>query len=118
MKRIFQELRWILMILGILASLVVFMAPASAQASTTCTPKAPLPADVSDPNAAFDTGAHVIASFNTARQQEGCNVPVNIDPTAYDAASPQQQMLLLINAERQDRGLGTLQLDTTLLSQI
>lgn len=59
----------------------------------------------------------MIASFNFARQQEGCNVPLSIDPASYDAASP-QQMLLLINTELQDRGLGALQLDATLLSQI
>jgi uncharacterized protein YkwD len=60
----------------------------------------------------------VIATFNHARQQEGCKVSLSIDPTAYDAATPRMQELLLVNAERQDRGLGVLQLDTTLLSQI
>jgi uncharacterized protein YkwD len=117
MKRIFRRMTWLLMIAGMIVSLVVLAAPGPVQAAT-CTPKATLPADVSDPNAAFDTGAHVIASFNFARQQEGCNAPLSIDPATYDAASPQQQMLLLINAELQDRGLGALQLDATLLSQI
>jgi uncharacterized protein YkwD len=60
----------------------------------------------------------VIAAFNNARQQEGCAVSLSIDPAAYDAATPQMQELMVINAERQDRGLGALQLDTTLLSQI
>ncbi len=84
----------------------------------TCTPQGTLPADVTVPNTAFDTGANVIATFSSARQQEGCNVSLNIDPAAYDAATPQAQTLMLLNAERQDRGLGALQLDSILLSQI
>ncbi len=103
------------------ASLILLSIPsgiASAASLTTCTPLATLPANVSDPNEAFDTVAHVIATFNTARQQEGCTVSLSIDPTAYAAATPQMQVLMLLNAERQDRGLGTLQLDSTLLSQI
>ena len=101
-------------------------APTSQATSTTsikkhttgCTPQATLPANVGTPPAAFDSGANVITNFNFARQQEGCTVSLNIDTTAYDAATPQMQMLLLFNAERQDRGLPALQLDSTLLSQI
>lgn len=85
---------------------------------TGCTPQSTIPANVANPPAAFDSGANVIANFNFARQQEGCTVPLNIDPAAYDAATPQMQMLLLFNAERQDRGLPAVQLDSTLLSQI
>src|SRR5579859_860721 len=85
---------------------------------TGCTPQSTIPANVASPPAAFDSGANVIANFNFARQQEGCTVPLNIDPAAYDAATPQMQMLLLFNAERQDRGLPAVQLDSTLLSQI
>jgi uncharacterized protein YkwD len=118
MKPIFRRLSWLLMSAAVIVSLGVLAAPAPIQAAATCTPQATLSADVSDPNAAFDTAAHVIASFNFARQQEGCNVPLTIDPATYDAASSQQQMLLLLNAERQDRGLGALQLDASLLSQI
>jgi uncharacterized protein YkwD len=83
----------------------------------TCAVQTALPADI-PANGTFDTGANVIATFNNARQQEGCAVPLSIDPAAYDAATPQMQELMLINAERQDRGLGALQLDSTLLSQI
>jgi uncharacterized protein YkwD len=108
----------VLLLLSLPASFAAAQTRHGARPYDTCTPQATLPADVSDPNAAFDTAAHVIASFNFARQQEGCNVPVTIDPATYDAASSQQQMLLLLNAERQDRGLGALQLDSTLLSQI
>ncbi len=82
-----------------------------------CTPQATLPADI-PANGTFDTGANVIATFNNARQQEGCAAPLSIDPAAYDAATPQMQELMVVNAERQDRGLGALQLDSTLLSQI
>ena len=83
----------------------------------TCAPQATLPADI-PANGTFDTGANVITTFNNARQQEGCAVPLSIDPAAFDAATPQMQELMLINAERQDRGLPALQLDSTLLSQI
>ena len=83
----------------------------------TCAPQATLPADIPE-SGPVDTGANVIATFNNARQQEGCAVPLGIDPAAFDAATPQMQALMVINAERQDRGLGALQLDSTLLSQI
>ena len=83
----------------------------------TCNVQTTLPADI-PASGANDSGANVIATFNNARQQEGCAVPLSIDPAAYDAATPQMQELMLINAERQDRGLPALQLDTTLLSQI
>jgi hypothetical protein len=65
------------------------------------------------------TGTNVIATFNSARRQENppCNVSLSI-PATYDAATPQQQVLFLINAERRDRGINEVQLDTTLLSQI
>ncbi len=83
----------------------------------TCAPQATLPANI-PASGTFDSGANVITTFNNARQQEGCAVPLSIDPAAYDAASPQMQELMVINAERQDRGLPALQLDSTLLSQI
>src|SRR5690348_2925255 len=117
MKPIFPRLTWTLMLTGVLVSLAVLATPRPVHADT-CTPVASPSANVNDPNAAFDTGAHVITTFNFARQQEGCNVSLSIDPAAYDAATPQQQTLMLVNAERQDRGLPTLQLDTILISQI
>jgi len=83
----------------------------------TCNVQTTLPADI-PASGAFDTGANVIATFNNARQQEGCAVPLSIDPTAYDAATQQMQMLMIFNAERQDRGLPAVQLDSTLLSQL
>jgi uncharacterized protein YkwD len=123
----------LLLVTSILVLLVVFLSACgstSTGASTakatstsqikkhdTCAPQATLPADI-PASGTFDTGANVIATFNNARQQEGCAVPLNIDPAAFDAATPQMQEFMLINAERQDRGLPALQLDSTLLSQI
>src|SRR5579884_226591 len=117
MKRFFQRLVWVLMIAGAFVSLATLSTPASAHADASCTPNATLPADI-PASGPLDTGANVIATFNNARQQEGCNIPLSIDPAAYDAATPQMQEWMLVNAERRDRGLGELQLDTTLLSQI
>jgi virginiamycin B lyase len=85
--------------------------------AAVCTPKPNLVADVPRQRR-FDTLDNVIASFNYARQQESCNVPLRIDQNTYNAAPLQQKMLLLINAELQDRGLAALKLDATLLSQI
>jgi uncharacterized protein YkwD len=117
MTPIFRRLTCLLMMTGMIVSFVVLAVPGLVHAAATCTPQATLPADI-PPNGPLDTGANVIATFNNARQQEGCNVSLSIDPAAYDAATPQMQELLLVNAERQDRGLGVLQLDTTLMSQI
>ena len=117
MNPIFRRLTCLLMMTGMIVSFVTLSTPGLVHAAATCTPQATLPADI-PPNGPLDTGANVIATFNNARQQEGCNVSLSIDPAAYDAATPQMQQLLLVNAERQDRGLGVLQLDTTLLSQI
>src|SRR6185436_3410628 len=70
-----------------------------------CPPVAVPPrGNVDDPSldvfkGAFATGADVIRSFNFARQREGCEVSLSIDPAAYDAASPQQQALMVVNAE-------------------
>src|SRR5205085_5398607 len=86
-------------------------------ASGTCTPIA-APASNVSPSGTFDTAAIVIATFDSARQAEGCTVPLSIDQTSFNGASSQQQMLMLFNAERQDRGLPALQLDSNLLSQI
>jgi uncharacterized protein YkwD len=91
--------------------------PVAAQASGTCSVVQSLSANVPAING-LNSGADVIAAFNHARQAEGCTVPLSIDPTVLDSASPQQQMLMLFNVERTDRGLGALQLDSTLLSQI
>jgi uncharacterized protein YkwD len=116
MNLMFRRLTCLLLMTALLVSFALLWAPGLVHAAT-CTPQATLAADI-PPNGPLDTGANVIATFNNARQQEGCTVSLSIDPTAYDAATPQMQQLMLVNAERQDRGLGALQLDTTLLSQI
>ena len=89
MKPIFRRLTWLLMLTGVLVPLAVLVTPLPVHADT-CTPVASPSADVNDPNAAFDTGANVIKTFNFARQQEGCNVSLSIDPQAYDAAARQR----------------------------
>lgn len=117
MKQSFRRLTWLLLLAAVTVSLVVLAVPRSVHAAGTCAPTATLPADI-PPNGPLDTGANVIATFNNARQQEGCNVSLSINAAAYDAATPQIQELMVVNAERQDRGLGALQLDTALMSQI
>src|SRR5438067_8564095 len=76
----------LLSVTSVLIILVVFLsacggssAPTSQATSTStvkkhdtgCTPQATLPADI-PANGPLDTGANVIATFNNARQQEGC----------------------------------------------
>jgi hypothetical protein len=58
MKHLFRGLTSALMITGAMGSLVMLATPRPAHAATTCTPQPTLPANVSDPNAAFDTGAN------------------------------------------------------------
>ncbi len=94
------------------------LVPSPVAVYAACLPMATLAGNVENSSAAFDTAAHVIDAFNFARRQEGCDVPLSIDPAVYDSSNPQQQILLLINAERQDRGLKPLKLDATLLSPI
>jgi uncharacterized protein YkwD len=91
--------------------------PIAAHASGTCAVVQSPSANVAALNG-LSSGADVIAAFDHARQAEGCTVPLSINPTAFDSASPQQQMFMLFNAERVDRGLSALQLDNTLLSRI
>lgn len=82
-----------------------------------CAPVASPSANIA-PSAGFSTPAAVVASFDHARQAEGCTVALSINQSTFGGLSPQQQMLALFNAERSDRGLGTLQFDPSLLSQI
>jgi hypothetical protein len=119
MKHLFRKLSCLLVIGGVIAGLGVLAALGPVQAQT-CTLNPTLPANVPPAGTGFDTGAHVIATYNYARQQENppCNVSLSIDAAQYDAATPQQQVLLLINAELRDRGVPTVQLDSTLLSRI
>ena len=115
MKRMLQRLPWLVIMVGAILS------PALAAKSVrghSCSAQPTLSADLLDPNPGFDTIDHIIAAFNSARKQENCDVPLRIDPDTYNAASREQRILLLMNAERRDRGLDALRLDATLLSEI
>ena len=83
---------------------------AACSATTTPTANDTPPAD-------FSSDANIIGNFTAARQAEGCTTAFTL-PAGFDGLSPQQQMLALFNTERADRGLGALQLDSTLLSHI
>jgi len=93
------------------------MTATTARASGTCSPIGS-PSSETAPSGSFDTPANVVATFDHARQAEGCGVALSIDQASFGSASPQMQMLMLFNAERRDRGLGALQLDSALMSQI
>ncbi len=87
-----------------------------AYAAAACSPTTTPTADDTPP-ADFSSDANIIGNFTAARQAEGCATTFTL-PAGFDGLSPQQQMLALFNTERADRGLGALQLDGTLLSQI
>ena len=57
------------------------------------------------------------ANFTAVRMAEGCNVPLVL-PAGYDGMTPPQQLLWLINAEREVRGLAAIKQDSTLLGEI
>ncbi len=87
---------------------------------------APLADSSSDQTASsgFGTFANMEKSFTHARAVEGCNTPLDltanqsISEATWNGYSPQQQVFVLYNAERQDRGVSLLKLDTTLMSEI
>lgn len=87
---------------------------------------APLASSSGDQTASdgFGTLGDIEKSFTAARAAEGCTTPLDltanqgISEATWNGYSPQQQMFVLYNAERQDRGLATLTLDSTLMSQI
>jgi uncharacterized protein YkwD len=110
--------------------LTALAAAASACAATAAL--APLPASAAacstaDPAANFagstltfekaNPDKVVEENFDKARAAEGCTTPLVL-PAGFDALSPQQQALVLLNAERAARGLGPLSLDPTLMSQV
>ncbi len=116
-------IKWILVVLLAASTLAIVPRNAAHAArainADACLASVKPQANVEPPkDTDFTTVDNIVAAFNNARQKEGCNTPLSLDATAYQAASPQQQMLTLLNAERTDRGLPALQLDTTLLSQI
>lgn len=76
-----------------------------------------MPSSETAPVVGFDTDAHIMQNFNTARTAEGCTTALTL-PGNYDTMDPQHQMVTLFNLERTDRGFGSMQLDTGLLSQV
>jgi len=88
--------------------------PSASLASAAC-PTAHPAANLEVFNATSDE--QVEATFTKARASEGCNVPLKL-PAGFDAMTAQQQMLWLVNNEREVRGLAPYILDSTLMSQI
>jgi len=118
-----HAMKWSLIVLLVASALTIVPGNAAhaARAITAdaCAASVTPAANVEPPkDTDFSMATNIVAAFNNARQQEKCATPLTIDATAFQAASPPQQMLMLLNAERTDRGLPALQLDTTLLSQI
>ena len=98
--------------LGICA---VLSAPAAAQAACATTDpagNAPSPFTLN-----WSTDALIQTNFNNARAQEGCTTQLVL-PANYDALTPAQQEVTVINLEREARGEGDLQLDSTIASQV
>jgi len=90
------------------------IAPSLAQAETCNTPN---PSADFPPTTGWNSDAEIETNFNTVRKSEGCNTPLVL-PGGFDGLSPQQQMLVLLNLEREARVLTALKLDSTLMSQI
>jgi len=91
--------------------------------ASNCAPSASNPNDLT-PSAGFGTFTNMERSFTDARSAEGCSTPLDltthqgISESAWNSYSPQKQMFVLYNAERQDRGIRLLNLDSTLMSPI
>ncbi len=107
----------VLLAVALLGGIQPAISTTTARAAGTCSPVS-VPGSQTAPSGAFDTASNVIATYDHARQAEGCSVTLSIDATSFPTASPQMQILMLYNAERRDRGLPTLQLDSALMSQI
>ena len=93
----------------------VLAAPAAAQATCATTDpagNAPAPANLD-----WSTDAAIQTNFNVARSNEGCTTPLVLPPN-YDALTPAQQEVAVLNLEREARGEGDLQLDSTIASQV
>jgi len=95
-----------------------FSSPGEAYASG-CAPSAASSGN-QKASSGVDTFANMEQSFTDARTAEGCSTPLAlpISEATWNGYTPQQQVFVLYNAERQDRGISSLQLDTTLMSQI
>jgi len=113
---------WSSAVISSTAGGIVVSQPGVAYAGS-CTPLAASSSNQQS-SAGFGSFATMEKSFTDARAAEGCSTPLDLTAnqgifaTTWNGYSPQQQMFVLYNAERQDRGLGTLALDSTLMSQI
>lgn len=93
----------------------VLAAPAAAQA--TCATTDPAGNAPAPSNLDWSTDAAIQTNFNVARANEGCTSPLVLPPN-YDALTPAQQEVAVLNLEREARGEGDLQLDSTIASQV
>ena len=110
----FRRFKRIAVPLGLGVGLVL-AAPAAAQAACATTDpagNAPSPFTLD-----WSTDAAIQTNFNTARANEGCTTPLVL-PANYDALTPAQQEVAVLNLEREARGEGDLQLDSTIASQV
>lgn len=90
---------------------------AGAQAAEACSTATPA-ANAKDPvSLEWSSDKAIEANFTAVRMAEGCNVPLVL-PAGYDGMAPPQQLLWLINAEREVRGLAAIRQDSTLLGEI
>ncbi len=109
-------------VLSSAAGVTGFSAPGVAYAGS-CAPLASNPTDLT-PSHGFGTFTDMEQSFTDARAAEGCTTPLDltanegISEATWNSDSPAQQMFVLYNAERQDRGINLLNLDSTLMSPI
>jgi len=91
-------------------------APAALAQTAPCSTANPA-ANTSGSGVDWTSDQAIQTAFSGARAAEGCTVPLVL-PANYDALTPPQQTLWLVNNEREVRGLGDLTLDTTVMSQI
>ena len=94
---------------------LVLSAPAAAQAACATTDpagNAPSPFSLD-----WSSDVAIQTNFDNARANEGCTTQLVL-PANYDALSPAQQEVAVLNLEREVRGEGDLQLDSTIASQV
>ncbi len=108
----------LLIVLSLLGCLLFVSLPGSAARLDVCPttdPTADIPWSVTPDIPPTD--AEIESIFTAGRAANGCAVPLVL-PVGFDAMTPAQQELSLFNSEREVRGIGDLQLDSTLLGQI
>ncbi len=112
-----MALRRLIMVMAVcgLSLAPAALSPAAAQAA--CSTADPM-VNAADPGTLdWSSDASIQTNFTMARAAEGCAAPLTL-PAGYDAMTPAQQEVWLLNSEREARGEGDLQLDPTLASQV